>query len=48
MDSSRRMYWEALWWLTGVYFVIEVVINIIVFKQLSIKSDFITIEGMEF
>ena len=34
--------------LTAGYFILEIVINLMIFKQLSIKSDFFTIEAMEF
>ena len=48
IDYTRRMYWEVLGWLTLAYFVIEILINYIVFKQMSVKSDFFAIEAMEF
>ena len=43
--ASSRM---LLLLLTAGYFIIEIIINVMVFKQLSIKSDFFTIEAMEF
>ena len=43
--ASSRM---LLLLLTTGYFILEIIINIMVFKQLSIKSDFFTIETMEF
>ena len=48
MKSFGRTYWEVLIGMTVAYFLIEIIVNILVFKQLSVKSDFLTIEGMEF
>lgn len=39
---------KALLGFTLAYFVIEIVINLIVFKQLAVKSDPLTIQAMEF
>lgn len=50
LPSDEAVATSRLWLLglTLLYFIIEITVNIMVFKQLSIKSDFFTIEAMEF
>lgn len=45
---NKPMFWDFLWWATVAYLVIEIFINVVVFRQLSLKSDYLTIESIAF
>lgn len=47
-SKRRSEAWGFLWWITVAYFVVEIFINVTVFRQLSLKSDFLTIESIAF
>ncbi|MBO6225147.1 MAG: hypothetical protein J6N72_06825, partial [Psychrobacter sp.] len=48
IDYARPMFWGFLWWATVAYIILEIFINVIVFRQLSFKSDFLTVESIAF